>query len=211
MVSLIAIAVVGYSRAEAAPRPPMSGMSSWRLDFEFHDPQRISVGLPGDDEKTTYWYLLYRVTNDTGQDVQFFPSFRLVTNTLKVVEGGAAIAPRVYNAIAARHRRQYPFFAPPWKITGLLLQGAQNARVSAAVFRDFDPTASSFKVYASGLSGAVTRIPNPGFRGDKPESQSNERYFLLRQTLEITYDLPGDATTREWAKPVRKRREWVMR
>jgi hypothetical protein len=186
-------------------------MSSWRLGFEFHDPQRINVRLPGSDAESTYWYMLYRVTNNSGEDVQFFPSVRLVTGTLTVVEGGAHVPPAVYDGIAARHRREAPFFAPPWKISGLLLQGEENARSSAAVFEDFDPTASSFKVFVGGLSGAVTRIPNPAFRRGETESATNERYFVLRQTLEISYELPGDVNTRKGVRPVRTRRDWVMR
>lgn len=188
----------------AAPKTDPFSLS-WTLDIEFFDPQRITVN------GTTYWYVLYQVTNRTGQDVQFFPSFRLVTDTLQVVEGGADVNPLVYDGIAARHKRQYPFFAPPAKITGLLLQGVENARASAMVFRTFDTSAAGFTIYAGGLSGEVDRLRNPAFDQSQPESDANPRAFLLRRTLAITYSLPGDPTTRGQAIPIRRNREWVMR
>lgn len=185
--------------------------SHWQLDLEFFDPQRITLRLPGESAPTTYWYLLYRVTNNTGQDVQYYPTFRLVTDTLEVVEGGNQISPTVYDAIYERHRREFPFFAPPWKVTGPLLQGRENARVSAAVFRTFDAEASSFTIFISGLSGRIERISNPGFDPGAEESEDNPRFFILRRTLAIYYDLPGDPVTRATSTPIRRTRDWVMR
>jgi hypothetical protein len=194
----------------AAPEPSI-GVGEWQLDISFYDPQRITVQLPGEEEPTTYWYFLFRVVNRTGEDVQFYPSFELVTNTLKVVEGGAKIHPDVYDAIAARHKVEFPFFAAPAKVSGLLLQGEENGRTSAAVFRAIDPKADHFTVYTAGLSGEVQRVPNPGFDPDRPEGKENPQFFLLRKTLAVHYDLPGDPKTHAESVPVRRDREWVMR
>ena len=158
-----------------------------------------------------FWYLLYEVTNNTGRDVEFYPSLRLVTDTLKVVEGGADISPSVYDAIAARHKQEFPFLAPPTKVTGLLLQGEENARASVGVFRMFDKAASGFTIYVGGFSGDVRRIANPAFDTKRKKSADNQRFFFLRRTLAIKYDLPGAPDTRWRATPIRKTREWVMR
>ena len=182
----------------------------WRLDVKFHDPQRITLRLPGDTHETTFWYMLYEATNSTGREVEFFPSFRLVTDTLHVVTAGDDISPSVYDAIAARHKREFPFLAPPTKVTGLLLQGRENARASVAVFRMFDKEASAFTVYGAGFSGDVDRVPNPSFDTTKEESESNPRFFLLRETLAVVYDLPGDAETRQRVKPIRRTRKWLL-
>lgn len=196
--------------ARGAPQPGIAA-SSWSLNLHFHDPQRIAVQHRGDNAPTTYWYFLFTVTNNTGQDVQFFPSFRIVTDTIEKVDGGDRVRPSVYDAIAARHRREYPFMAPLPKVTGLLLQGEDNARTSVAIFRDFDKQASKFVVYVSGLSGDVERVSNPDFDPKKPASDSNARSFMLRRTLAIQYDLPGDEVSRGRAKPTRRSRIWVMR
>ncbi|MGD2110908.1 MAG: hypothetical protein PVI86_16140, partial [Phycisphaerae bacterium] len=77
--------------------------------------------------------------------------------------------------------------------------------------RTFDRNADSFTIYAAGFSGEIQRLANPAFKSNQKESRQNPRYFLLRKTLAVRYDLPGDATTRSTAVPVRRTREWVMR
>jgi len=196
--------------ATAAPKADIA-TTAWQLDLEFHDPQRITLRLPGDEHATTFWYVLYQVTNRTGKDVQFYPSFRIVTDTLQVVEGGANVSPTAYDAIKARHFQEFPFFAPPAKVTGLLLQGVENSRSSAAVFRTFEEAASSFTLYISGLSGESARQRNPAFDPKREESEDNPRAFFMRRTLAVVYDLPGDPQTRSAATPMRRSREWVMR
>lgn len=199
------------SVAATGAQPRRQPGKSWRLDVAFHDPQRITLRRPGDPAPTTYWYMLYVVTNNTGQDREFYPSFRLVTDTLTVVEGGARVGPRVYDAIIQRHRGQYAFLAPPTKVSGLLLQGEANARASVVVFHDFDKSANGFTTYCSGFSGEIQRVPNPTFDGARPETEKNPRSFVLRRTMAITYDLPGDRETRDRANPIRRTRAWVMR
>lgn len=196
--------------ATAAPKADIA-TTAWQLDLEFYDPQRITLRLPGDDHETTFWYVLYQATNRTGKDVGFYPSFRIVTDSLQVLEGGANVSPTVYDAIKARHYREFPFFAPPAKVTGLLLQGEENARASAAVFKTFDDSGSGFTLYISGLSGESERVRNPAFDVQRGESEDNPRAFFLRRTLAVVYDLPGDPQTRASATPVRRSREWVMR
>lgn len=184
---------------------------SWELDFQFHDPQRIVVTLPGSNEPKTFWYIVYSVVNRTGQDVMFLPSFRLVTDTLDVTQAGDAVPPVVYDRIAARHRADFPFFAPPHKVTGKLLQGEEHGRSSAAVFLPFDPNAAGFRIHVGGLSGEMERVPNYAFDPDKPIcSKENPQFFLLRRALEIRYDLPGDVETRSRATPIRRSRTWVL-
>ena len=194
----------------AAPQTEVA-TTSWQLDFKFHDPQRIVLQLPGQDEPSIYWYVLYTVTNNTGQDVQFFPSFKLVTDNLQVVDGGDEVSPTVYSTIFDRHRPEFRFITTPAKVTGLLLQGEENSRTSVAVFKDFDPGASEFTMYVGGLSGEIARTPNPSFDPKKPESDTNPRGFVFRRTLAVTYAFPSDESSRVVASPIRKNREWVMR
>jgi len=208
---LSGVTVILLSGVLAVAQTGGSSGSNWQLDVSFHDPQRIVLRLPGDEHVTTFWYMLYQVTNSTGQEVEFYPSFRLVTDTFEVTEGGADISPSVYDAIAARHKLEFPFLAVPAKIAGRLLQGEENARASVAVFRMFDKKASSFTVYGAGFAGAIQRVANPAFLDSEKESEDNPRFFVLRRTLAIVYELPGDPETRWQTTPVRRTRKWVMR
>ncbi len=196
--------------ASAAPTPSVAPRN-WQLDFDFEDLKRIDIVLPGDKAPTTFWYILYTVTNNSGKDVEFYPSFELVTSSLQVVAGGDNISPSVYDAISAQHRKLHPFFRNPTQVVGPLLQGPDNALTSAAVFRNFDLAANEVKVYVGGLSGEIVSVPNPAFDGQKPESAQNMRFFPLRKSLVIPYDIPGDERTRQKAPPIRKKVDWVMR
>lgn len=204
------LAVMSAGSVMAVPKDSVR-TTSWQLDVKFHDVQRLTLRLLGDRQETTFWYLLYEVTNHTGLDRHFYPSFRLVTDTLQVVEGGANVSPTVYDVILGRHKAESPFLALPTKVTGLLLQGQANARASVVVFRDFDEEANGFSIYLSGFSGEMRRNPNPTFNPKQAESQQNRPYFLLRRTLAIRYDFPGDPQTRHRATPIRRTRDWVMR
>ncbi|MEK6799566.1 MAG: hypothetical protein AABZ12_11415 [Planctomycetota bacterium] len=204
-VLLLLTASVGV----AGPRAGIA-TTAWELDFEFYDPQRISLRLPGDTHETTYWYVVYRVTNRSGQDVKFLPTFRMVTDDLQEVVAGDGVDPLAYDAIADRHRVEFPFFAPPAKVTGMLLQGEVNARTSAAAFKTFDTTSAGFKLLIAGLSGEMKRVTNAAFDSDTPESDGKPRVFLFRRTLQVFYDLPGDVQTRTIGTPVRRSREWIM-
>ncbi len=205
----LAVLIVGAG-VFAAPEPSLLARS-WELDFAFHDPERILVTLPGDTHPTTFWFMIYTVTNNSGQDQGFYPAFDLVTDTLQVITGGDQVHPAVVEAIRARYKKLYPFFVDPLKVSGTLLQGPDNAKTSAVVFRNFDPAANHFTIYAGGLSGEVQRLQNFMFDSQKPESGENPRFFVFRKTLGISYDLPGDEKSRPQAKPVRVKREWVMR
>jgi len=196
--------------ATAAPEPKVLP-EKWELNFEFHDPQRITLTLPGDSKPTTFWYLLYTAANQTNRELPFYPTFHLVTDTLQVVEGGDRISPLVYDAIRARHQKLYPFLVDPPRVFGELKQGEDNRLTSVAVFQDFDPEASSFSIYVGGLSGEIVRLANPSFDGSQKESDQNPQFFVLRKTLAIHYDFPGDTRTRNMSVPARVKREWVMR
>ena len=148
----------------AAPKPSVTP-KSWQVDITFHDPQRIAVQHPGDPEPTVYWYVLFTVTNNSNRDVPFYPTFDIVTDDLSVIEGGDSISPSVYDAIAARHRKGYPFFLPPSRIYGTLLQGEDNARISAIAFRRPDPKVNQFTLYIGGLSGEIVRVRKKPIRG----------------------------------------------
>ncbi len=196
--------------ASAAPKPNAVSRT-WELDFTFHDPQRITLTLPGDDTTSTYWYVVYTVTNNTGRNVDFYPTFNVTTNRLTVIEAGYDISPFVNDTIRTRHKGVHPFSVDPMKMYGPLLQGEDNARTSIIVFREFDTDIDQFTLYISGLSGEIDRVRNPRFDRKAGASPENPMFFHLRKTLEIRYDVPGDDVTRLTAEPIRGKQKWVMR
>lgn len=194
-----------------APKPSIAP-KSWELRFRYQDPQRVSVILPGSREPAVYWYMLYTVENPGDKEVDFYPQFDLVTDTLKVYSSASRVSPEAFAAI--QRRSGDPLLLPPEKVSvGKLLCGKDRARHGVAIWSDFDPKAKAFRVYASGLSGEIARAKNPLYDSSKPDSEQNKRYFLLRKTLEIPYRLPSSESERSRAIPQRlpTEQKWIMR
>ncbi len=209
MAALAVLTSVGGALG-AAPEPAIVA-KSWELKIAYRDPQRIRLRLPGQAAERTFWYVIYTVTNDSGRDVDFYPTFDVVTDRLEVIKAGFGIHPEVNRTIRKRHARQFPFMVDHNAMFTRLLQGGDNARTSAVAFELNDPQADGFTVYVGGLSGEIARVSNSGFDPTLAEADENPRFFFLRKTLAIEYDLPGDERTHAEVNPVRVREKWVMR
>ena len=190
---------------------PAIAPTSWELRFRFQDPKRIAVDVPGQKEPVVYWYMLYTIENPGKEEVEYYPEFDLMTDTLKVVHSEVRVSAEAFKAI--QRRADDPFLLTPEKITGKIQRGEDRKKHGVAVFRDFDPKAKAFTIYVTGLSGEFKRIKNPGFDKEAKESSENPRYVLLRKTLGIPYKFPGGASTRDRAVPDRviDGLKWVMR
>lgn len=223
-VMIVALACAWLAtEAAAAPKPSVT-VKSWALDFDYVNPQSITLQLPGHAKPQTFWYMLYTVTNNSGREVQFLPRFELMTNTMRVVPGDPGVNPMVFEAIKKRHRPTHPLLVEPVKVMGKLLQGEDNAKSSVVIWRQIDMEANQFTVYVSGLSGESVLMRNPNYKPGRPEYAAkklrdgsnvrvamNPKFFTLRKTMAIRYLLPGDEETRAGARAGRLGTTWVMR
>jgi hypothetical protein len=207
----------------AAPEPSIAPVS-WTLDFTYEDPQRIIIPAVGETRPQVFWYLLYTVENNTGQDVPFYPRFELLAGDTLTLLSEQDVPSNVFEAIKARHARTRPFLLSAAQIIGPLKQSAGYARDGVAVWPDFDRQINEFTVFVRGLSGEIATVPNAGFDDSQPEIEEvalsdgtvvpqvvNPREFTLHKSLAIRYLLPGDPATRIEADPVRQEQKWVMR
>lgn len=194
----------------AVPEPSLAPIS-WELKFRYRDPQKVSVVVPGQSKPVVYWYMLYSVENPGPADVDFYPKFELVTDTMQVIPSEASVSPEAFRAI--QRRSGDPLLVQPERAVGKLLVGRDRQRHSVAIWKNVDPQARSFTAYVAGLSGETVRMKNPGFDAEKPEDPKNARYFILRKTLALPYKLPGGERTRELAVPERAGTDdkWIMR
>lgn len=237
---LTLIPIIGLFLADTPPADIGNGPQpsvvpvSWELEFEFLDPRRIEVQVPGSTEPEHFWYMVYTVRNNTGRTQRFFPTFELVTNDMRVIDTDMGIHPLVFDAIRERHKLTHKYLVSPTKAIGDLRVGDDNAIESVAIWRASDTDVTGFRIYAAGLSGETSIVLNPS-RGkskataavmnekspasnpastessDKPEKPAEARRFTLRKTLELQYDLPGSAEGRKTAEPERKSVRWIMR
>jgi hypothetical protein len=229
VTALTVLAIVVPLRAEPQPSPIPT---AWELTLQPATPTRIQA------DGRTWWYVIYTVINNTGQDVDFHPDIVRVSeieNELTAEQAAArpdeaprvtvdpaivGVPTRVYKAIADRHARTHPFLVTPVKAISRLLQGKDNAITSVAVFSDLSPRASKFTIYFGGLSGEKIAKPNPAYSSQMSAAadakaasgdDANPKLFVLRKTLAMPYTVPGDASTRRIAAPVLGRMTWVMR
>lgn len=214
LVSVLAGGLAPIAPGEPPPKPSVIPVS-WELDFSFETPRMITLKLPGEQRVQRYWYMLYKITNRTDKDQIFVPDFLLYTDTGQILRGGERIPAAVFQEIQKLHNN--PLLVDIAAITGRILQGEDNARESAAIWRDFDPQARAFDVFVGGLSGERARVTLPApvrvlvaqEGGGKVEVTQAE--LLLAKTLLLSYSLPGEAAARDRTEPELLRREWVMR
>ncbi len=221
---------IGLCADELKPSPtPVH----WELQVKSTTPMRINA------DGRNYWYFIYTVVNNTGEDVPFHPDIvranEINTETpdevaLKSTQGTASLTidpaivgpnMRLYDAIRTRHAKTHPLLVTPVNAIGTLKQGADNAVTSVAIFPDMDSKVSRFTIYFGGLSGERIIRPNPLYdakaaaaakaRGAKDDDPALQRVFVLQKTLSMPYTLPGDVSTRQAATPVLGKMEWVMR
>lgn len=174
----------------------------WELDFE-PGPMRVAKVTQANGVTRHYFYLTYRVTNFSGQDLIFAPSFDLVTEAGAIRRAGRAVPPEVTRQLLESLRN--PLLEDQISILGQILQGVENAKDGLAVWQADDLQTDSISVFASGLSGE-----NKPFVVRDPETKRNKR-VMLRKTLMLDYETPGVLTDRGSLPLDLTQTRWVMR
>lgn len=206
LIMLVAPVATGL----CAPKPSLvAPVGIWQLDIELHgDPKLIQLTLPGSTEAKNYWYLLYTVTNNTGQDVDFFPQIELFSDTFKLYRSGSQVRNLVFEAIRDRYRKTIPLLESQDMVSEKLLQGRDNSRDSVAIFTDFDPNAAKVKLFISGASNETVIVKQPVQVGAKTQKPKET---LLRKTLMLEYRVSGDRYRPEQRLMLYQDRNWIMR
>ncbi len=150
-----------------------------------------------------YFFLTYRVVNNTKEDLLLAPLFELTTENGDVVRSGRDVPPSVMKKIMAEVDN--PLAQDQISILGTLLQGEENGREGVVVFSDVDISARDLTIYATGFSGetAPYEVKDP--------KTGKARRELLRKTLSLEYKLPGDVTGRVNEPLPLFEQRWVMR
>jgi hypothetical protein len=194
----IGLLALGHGRAHSAPEP-QAITTAWQFDMEFDQLRMIEVKLPTTEGSSFFWYLPYTVTNNTGEDRLFIPEFTVLGSDGSLVTAGRKINPIVFDAIKAR--LENPLLESPLQVLGNVLQGEDNARDSVAIwpveFSDID----TMRVFVTGLSGETAIVADP----------MTDEEVILRKTLMLGFETPGDLT-HVLTKPITfAQRTWVMR
>ena len=209
----IAVGVLFSAPGVTAPTPTATG--SWQLNITYHAPKPLLMKVPGEAKPQLFWYFLYTVTNRTGKERSFNPNIVLFTNTGEILQAGDGVSPVVFEKI--RSVTNNPLLRDQWSIGGKMPQGQDNARDGVAIFRNFDPKATSFDIFAAGLSGETTSIKLPvpievtEEAPDGKERKVKKTKVFLTKTLRLHYGIGTEAAQRLRAKATLIEKDWVMR
>lgn len=203
-VSLILVCLcLGAPKPAVIPRP-----GQWTVDIEFTHPQQLVLARTPDGQPVRYWYTIITLTNNTGDDVDFYPKCDLMTDSFKITAAGEFVSPLAFDRIKQRHKARYPFIEHLSKSGNKILQGEDNAKDIAVIWPDFDTRAKSIKIFITGLSNETAVVPHPVLKDDATGQPAT---LFLRKTLELDYALKSDAAFRSDDSLAYKGKRWIMR
>lgn len=181
------------------PEPSVSSRA-WRFDFSYDTPKPIHVKQSNGTSRW-YWYMTYKVTNNSGTERIFVPDITVVTDTGETITAGKDVPVGVYTAIKDSTGNR--LLESPILVVGRLLQGEDNSRESVAIWpaNENGKDVDQFKIFVAGISGELAVTQNPKTSED----------VVLRRTLMLTFDLPGTNVPLQKQPVVPKGKEWVMR
>jgi hypothetical protein len=153
-----------------------------------------------------FWYLVITVTNNTGDDVDFYPQCELMTDTFEIIPAGKGVPQGAFEHIKTRHRSMYPFLEQLEPSGMRILQGSDNTRDVAIIWPDFDMKAKEVSLFIAGLSNETIAVDYPvADEGGAPAK------VFLRKTLELDYSFSGDPAFRAEPKMTFAGSNWIMR
>ena len=204
----------------------------WQLDFE-PGPLRItSVSVPGVGPRA-YFYLTYRVTNNTGKDQLLAPQFELASDEGDLLRSGRDVPLAVTQSIMGMLGN--PLLEDQIEILGTIQRGAENARDGLVIWPAPDFKVDELVVYASGFSGESVTVEVPigadeakALNARRPEGEDPDlvargsdvrqredgvwiKRVVLRKSMMIRYDVPGDLDVRRTDPIEEAERRWIMR
>lgn len=193
---VLPLASMGAWAPEPDPVP-----TRWELNFE-PGPLRV-IRLNTASGSRHYFYMTYRVTNHSGTDLIFAPSFDLVTEAGDLRRSGRDVPPEVTADLLAMLRN--PYLEDQISILGNILQGIENAKDGLVVWPADDLETDSLQVFVAGLSGE-----NKPYVVTDAQTGRNKR-VMLRKTLMLKFDTPGTLTNRGSTPLELGESQWVMR
>lgn len=170
----------------------------WQLEIIPGTLRLTSMDVPGVGPRM-YLYMDYSVVNNSGEDLLFAPAFELANGEGEILRSGRDVPQSVTERVLAS--LQNSFAEDQISIIGTLLQGRENGKDGVVIWPVTDTNPERLTVYAAGFSGETATVEPP----------NSDVRFVLRKTLRLDFDSPGDLVgTRFESIPVREQ-SWIMR
>jgi hypothetical protein len=200
---LMVLALLGTALGLMAVAPePDPVPRRWQLDAEV-GAMRMTVVNDADGIPHSYLYMTYKVTNNSGQDVLFTPSYAMADDEGHLVPSGRGVPAEATAAIIKSLDNAY--LQDQIGIIGLLLQGEQNAKEGIVIWPAPSQKPGELAVYATGLSGETKNYDL------KDPATGKMVRSVLHKTLMLRYCTPGELTGRGVEPLEVCEKRWVMR
>jgi hypothetical protein len=200
LAGALAVALAGLMALGLGPEPdPIP--RKWELTVEPGALRYASVD-DGSGPKG-YFYFTYTVTNTSGKDLLFTPSFDMCNDKGEVVRSGRDVPAAVTKALKDSLNNE--LLEDQISIVGMLLQGEGNAKDGLVVWPATTLRFSELEIYGTGFSGETKTIEQKDARTGKPTK------LTLRKTLMLRYQPTGEVRD-QGARPFEMiEKRWVMR
>ncbi len=193
---------LGATFTFAYPEPALV-TKAWEFKFAFDHPRPIAVkNLDGQFE--WYWYVTYKVVNNTGQERLFIPDIVIATDQGDILAAGQKVPTSVFDAIKARVGNR--LLESPTDVVGQILQGDDHAKDGVAIWPATKHNVDRVTVFVGGLSGETANVSVPD-----AANPAKKVDVLVTKTLMIQYEFPGAPIKPQDQPVVFKGKEWIMR
>ena len=183
--------------AQAAPQPdPIP--RRWEMRVETSPLRVTNVDVPGVGPRPFY-YLTFKATNMSGQELYLAPMFEIGTDQGDVIRSSQDVPREVYTALL--ERLQNAFLVSEFDVQGAIGQGADQAREGLVVWPANDLAVDEVTVYAAGFSGETQTVVRP----------DNGQTVVLRKTLMLRHPVPGEMDPVQNQALDRSEERWILR
>ncbi|KPJ58112.1 MAG: hypothetical protein AMS15_09175 [Planctomycetes bacterium DG_23] len=166
-LSLLLLASCGLAFAEE---------ECWTLEFESQIPRRMVIANSSGESKV-YWYMLYKVTNNTAAEHFFIPDISIETETKKIYLDSLYPDPEW-----AVERRKGKKFLNMAEMIGKIKPG--ETKEGIALFPQIDPAADELRLVVMGITNE--------FKIEKFEAGTYIGKVCRHRALVVTHKRPGD-------------------
>jgi hypothetical protein len=188
--------------ATAAPEPsPVP--RRWQLDIEA-SPLKV-ITLNTEHGARPFFYMTYKVTNHSTQDLLFAPVFELATNDQELLRSGRDVPVSVTNELLGMLENS--FLLDQIAIVDTLLRGEENAKEGLVIWPVPADHLNEVSVYAAGFSGETATLELPVIGGKEGATEKK----VLRKTLMLRYRMPGDLDPSDGGEFHPHEQRWIMR
>lgn len=181
-IALLPLIVASIVPALGVAPEPDPVPKRWQLEVT-PGPLRVAV-VDTADGQGAYLYFTYSAVNNTGQDLEFVPSFEMATASGEVSLSGVGVPPSVTDAIM--DRLDHPFLQDQVDILGPIQQGPENAKHGVVIWPLNDFRTDEIRVFGAGFSGETDSIEL------KDPRTGEVKRLVFRKTLMLRYATPGE-------------------